>query len=103
MNNRLYHKENSGNINYTSLDQQHTRVLIAIPRMLAVHQKALNTAVLVSDEEPETPDVASHRLEGTIGLSSDHLLELEMVEANGKVIRANKNCNAYLFWAYCQC
>ncbi|SFS67084.1 FAD-binding oxidoreductase [Marininema halotolerans] len=35
----------------------------------------------------------------TTGLISDNLLELEMVDANGKVIRANKSRNADLFWA----
>ncbi|WP_339303166.1 FAD-binding oxidoreductase [Paenibacillus sp. FSL R5-0519] len=38
-------------------------------------------------------------LQRTIGLISDNLLEVEMVDANGKVIRANKNHNADLFWA----
>ena len=38
-------------------------------------------------------------LQRTIGLISDNLLEFEMVDANGKIIRANKKCNADLFWA----
>ncbi|WP_339309060.1 FAD-binding oxidoreductase [Paenibacillus sp. FSL k6-2145] len=38
-------------------------------------------------------------LQRTIGLISDNLLEVEMVDAKGKVIRANKNRNADLFWA----
>ncbi|MWV42713.1 FAD-binding protein [Paenibacillus sp. HJL G12] len=38
-------------------------------------------------------------LQRTIGLISDNLLELEMVDAKGKVIRANKKCNADLLWA----
>ncbi|MFF2888555.1 FAD-binding oxidoreductase [Paenibacillus sp. NPDC057967] len=35
----------------------------------------------------------------TTGLISDNLIELEMVDANGKVIRANKHRNADLLWA----
>ncbi|MNO34539.1 putative FAD-linked oxidoreductase YvdP [compost metagenome] len=38
-------------------------------------------------------------LQRSIGLVSDNLIELEMVDAKGKVIRANKNSNADLFWA----
>lgn len=38
-------------------------------------------------------------LQRTIGLISDNLLEVEMVDAKGKVIRANKNRNSDLFWA----
>lgn len=38
-------------------------------------------------------------LQRTVGLVSDNLIELEMVDAKGRVIRANKNCNADLFWA----
>lgn len=38
-------------------------------------------------------------LQRSIGLISDNLLEVEMVDAKGKVIRANKNCNSDLFWA----
>lgn len=38
-------------------------------------------------------------LQRTIGLISDNLLELEMVDAKGKVIRACKNRNADLLWA----
>lgn len=36
-------------------------------------------------------------LQRTIGLISDNLLEVEMVDAKGKVIRANKNRNSDLF------
>lgn len=38
-------------------------------------------------------------LQRTIGLISDNLIELEMVDAKGRIIRANKNCNADLLWA----
>lgn len=38
-------------------------------------------------------------LQRTIGLISDNLLELEMVDAKGRVIRACKNRNADLLWA----
>ncbi|MEC0207232.1 FAD-binding oxidoreductase [Paenibacillus lautus] len=38
-------------------------------------------------------------LQRTIGLISDNLIELEMVDANGKVIVANKKQNADLLWA----
>ncbi|KGE16889.1 FAD-binding protein [Paenibacillus wynnii] len=38
-------------------------------------------------------------LQRTVGLVSDNLIELEMVDAKGRVIRANKSCNADLFWA----
>ncbi|WP_141504729.1 FAD-binding oxidoreductase [Paenibacillus luteus] len=38
-------------------------------------------------------------LQRSIGLISDNLLALEMVDAKGKVIRANKNCNSDLLWA----
>jgi len=38
-------------------------------------------------------------LQRSIGLISDNLLEVEMVDAKGKVIRASKNCNPDLFWA----
>lgn len=38
-------------------------------------------------------------LQRTIGLISDNLIELEMVDANGKVIIANQKQNADLLWA----
>ena len=38
-------------------------------------------------------------LQRTIGLISDNLLEVEMVDAKGRVIRANKKCNSDLLWA----
>ncbi|BBI33955.1 FAD-dependent oxidoreductase [Cohnella abietis] len=38
-------------------------------------------------------------LQRTIGLISDNLLELKMVDAKGRVIRANKKCNSDLYWA----
>lgn len=38
-------------------------------------------------------------LQRTIGLISDNLLELEMVDAKGRVIHASKNRNADLLWA----
>ncbi|NQX62149.1 FAD-binding oxidoreductase [Paenibacillus qinlingensis] len=38
-------------------------------------------------------------LQRTIGLISDNLIALEMVDAKGKVIRANKNCHSDLLWA----
>lgn len=38
-------------------------------------------------------------LQRTIGLISDNLIELEMVDANGKVIVANEKQNADLLWA----
>ena len=38
-------------------------------------------------------------LQRTVGLVSDNLIELEMVDAKGKIIRANKNRNADLLWA----
>ncbi|WP_211749216.1 FAD-binding oxidoreductase [Paenibacillus sp. Marseille-Q4541] len=38
-------------------------------------------------------------LQRTIGLISDNLIELEMVDANGKVIIANKHQNSDLLWA----
>ncbi|CAI6086480.1 FAD-binding oxidoreductase [Cohnella sp. JJ-181] len=38
-------------------------------------------------------------LQRTIGLISDNLLEVEMVDAKGRVMRANKKCNPDLFWA----
>ncbi|MFJ8064643.1 FAD-dependent oxidoreductase [Psychrobacillus sp. NPDC096426] len=38
-------------------------------------------------------------LQRSIGLISDHLIELEMVEANGIVLNANKNNNSDLLWA----
>ncbi|MFK4426440.1 MULTISPECIES: FAD-binding oxidoreductase [Bacillus] len=34
------------------------------------------------------------------GLTLDHLIELEMVDANGCIIRANANHNSDLYWAY---
>lgn len=33
------------------------------------------------------------------GLTTDHLLDVEMVDANGRLLRANANRNADLFWA----
>ena len=33
------------------------------------------------------------------GLTCDHLLEAELVDANGSVLKANKDCNPDLFWA----
>ncbi|QSB09534.1 FAD-binding oxidoreductase [Lysinibacillus fusiformis] len=33
------------------------------------------------------------------GLGCDSLLELELVDYEGRIIKANKNCNADLFWA----
>jgi FAD/FMN-containing dehydrogenase len=54
-----------------------------------------------------TPGIAGLTLGGghpiqarTWGLTQDHLLELEMVDANGRVIRANDNKHSDLFWAY---
>jgi hypothetical protein len=38
-------------------------------------------------------------LQRTIGLICDNLLAIEMVDANGKVIHANKKCNSDLLWA----
>jgi FAD/FMN-containing dehydrogenase len=38
-------------------------------------------------------------LQRTTGLICDNLLEIEMVDAKGKVIRANKKCNSDLLWA----
>lgn len=38
-------------------------------------------------------------LQRTIGLISDNLLELEMVDAKGRIIRANKKRNSDLLWA----
>ncbi|MEK4294263.1 FAD-binding oxidoreductase [Paenibacillus sp. FSL R5-0914] len=38
-------------------------------------------------------------LQRTVGLVSDNLIELEMVDAKGKIIRANKNSNSDLLWA----
>lgn len=38
-------------------------------------------------------------LSRSIGLISDNLLELEMVNANGKILRASQCCNEDLFWA----
>ncbi|WP_425262333.1 FAD-binding oxidoreductase [Paenibacillus pectinilyticus] len=38
-------------------------------------------------------------LQRTTGLISDNLLEIEMVDAKGKVIRANKKCHSDLLWA----
>ncbi|GAB6989858.1 FAD-binding oxidoreductase [Paenibacillus pini] len=38
-------------------------------------------------------------LQRTTGLISDNLIELEMVDAKGRVIRANKNRNSDLLWA----
>jgi hypothetical protein len=38
-------------------------------------------------------------LQRTTGLLSDNLLEIEMVDAKGKVIRANKKCHSDLLWA----
>ncbi|WP_341278352.1 FAD-binding oxidoreductase [Paenibacillus sp. FSL H8-0537] len=38
-------------------------------------------------------------LQRSIGLISDNLLEVEMVDAKGRVIRANKKCNSDLLWA----
>ena len=38
-------------------------------------------------------------LQRTVGLVCDNLIELEMVDAKGRIIRANKNGNADLFWA----
>ncbi|MBW7456941.1 FAD-binding oxidoreductase [Paenibacillus sepulcri] len=38
-------------------------------------------------------------LQRTVGLVSDNLIGLEMVDAKGRVIRANKNRNADLLWA----
>ncbi|PFH87878.1 FAD-binding oxidoreductase [Bacillus sp. AFS088145] len=53
-----------------------------------------------------TPAIAGLTLGGghsilsrTWGLTQDHLLELEMVDANGSVIRANANEHPDLFWA----
>lgn len=53
-----------------------------------------------------TPAIAGLTLGGghsilsrTWGLTQDHLLELEMVDANGRVIRANANDHSDLFWA----
>ncbi|MEE6450695.1 FAD-binding oxidoreductase [Gottfriedia acidiceleris] len=53
-----------------------------------------------------TPAIAGLTLGGghsilsrTWGLTQDHLLELEMVDANGSVIRANANEHSDLFWA----
>ncbi|MGW6191181.1 FAD-binding oxidoreductase [Bacillus cereus] len=34
------------------------------------------------------------------GLTLDHLIELEMVDANGCIVRANANHNSDLYWAY---
>ena len=39
------------------------------------------------------------KLSRSLGLIIDNLLELEMVDADGRVIRANANHNADLFWA----
>lgn len=54
-----------------------------------------------------TPGIAGLTLGGghpiqarTWGLTQDHLLELEMVDANGRVIRANSDNHSDLFWAY---
>ncbi len=38
-------------------------------------------------------------LQRTVGLVSDNLIGLEMVDAKGNVITANKNSNADLLWA----
>ncbi|QUL57649.1 FAD-binding oxidoreductase [Paenibacillus tritici] len=38
-------------------------------------------------------------LQRTVGLVSDNLIELEMVDAKGRIIIANKNSNADLLWA----
>jgi len=38
-------------------------------------------------------------LQRTTGLLSDNLIELEMVNAKGRVIRASKKCNSDLLWA----
>ncbi|WP_376769529.1 FAD-binding oxidoreductase [Paenibacillus plantarum] len=38
-------------------------------------------------------------LQRTVGLICDNLLAIEMVDANGKVIHANKKCNSDLLWA----
>jgi len=46
-----------------------------------------------------TPGGGIGPLQRTTGLISDNLLELEMVDARGKVIRANKKCNSDLLWA----
>ncbi|WP_157419507.1 FAD-binding oxidoreductase, partial [Lederbergia lenta] len=35
------------------------------------------------------------------GLTSDNLIEIEMVSANGELIKANKSENSDLFWACC--
>lgn len=46
-----------------------------------------------------TPGGGIGPLQRTIGLISDNLLELEMVDAKGRVIRANKKQNSDLLWA----
>lgn len=46
-----------------------------------------------------TPGGGIGPLQRTTGLISDNLLELEMVDARGKVIRANKKRNSDLLWA----
>ncbi|KIQ86331.1 MULTISPECIES: FAD-binding oxidoreductase [Bacillus] len=53
-----------------------------------------------------TPGIAGVTLGGghsilsrPFGLTLDHLLELEMVDANGCIIRANAKCNSDLYWA----
>ncbi|MFC4778691.1 FAD-binding oxidoreductase [Paenibacillus sp. GCM10023252] len=46
-----------------------------------------------------TPGGGIGPLQRSIGLISDNLLALEMVDAKGKVIRANSKCNSDLLWA----
>ncbi|WP_018884468.1 FAD-binding oxidoreductase [Paenibacillus massiliensis] len=46
-----------------------------------------------------TPGGGIGPLQRTIGLICDNLLELEMVDAKGRVIRANKKQNSDLLWA----
>jgi len=46
-----------------------------------------------------TPGGGIGPLQRTTGLISDNLIELEMVDAKGRIIRANKNQNADLLWA----
>ncbi|NRD80236.1 FAD-binding oxidoreductase [Bacillus sp. BRMEA1] len=118
----------SGRHNYEGLSVENAGIVIDVSEMtqLEVDRKSGNVTIgtgwrnldLTQTLWPErlvvptgvcpTPGIAGLTLGGghsaqarTWGLTQDHLFELEMVDANGRVICANANDHSDLFWASC--
>ncbi|WP_428993742.1 FAD-binding oxidoreductase [Brevibacillus choshinensis] len=75
-------------------------------RNVALTEKLGSEGLVVPTGVCPTPGIAGVTLGGghsiltrPWGLTQDHLLEVEMVDANGRVLRANADTNPDLFWA----